>query len=194
MANLGSPANNLQNLYLQTALIANGTSVSATELAYLSGVTSAIQTQFAAKAADSAVVHNTGDEAVAGIKTFSSAIKKDNGSVDNTTFTNMSILGGNGTTRASMCSFTTTAITTAKKIYDLSQFGVLLIVNLSNGTDQATDLVWAAFAGTPSVVSSFNGTGSPAVRTYSIATGDLRVAMASGTYTANVLAFEMRAR
>jgi hypothetical protein len=43
-----------------------------TEIGYVDGVTSAIQTQLDAKAADSAVVHDTGDETVAGVKTFSS--------------------------------------------------------------------------------------------------------------------------
>ena len=44
--------------------------VTDTELSYLSGVTSAIQTQLNAKAADSDVVHKTGNESIAGIKTF----------------------------------------------------------------------------------------------------------------------------
>lgn len=43
-----------------------------TEIGYVSGVTSAIQTQLNAKASDSAVVHNTGNETVGGVKTFSS--------------------------------------------------------------------------------------------------------------------------
>ena len=41
------------------------------ELAYLSGTTSSVQTQIDSKANDSAVVHNTGNETVAGEKTFS---------------------------------------------------------------------------------------------------------------------------
>lgn len=43
-----------------------------TELNYVDGVTSAIQTQIDSKAADADVVHDTGNETVAGIKTFSS--------------------------------------------------------------------------------------------------------------------------
>lgn len=46
-----------------------------TEVGYVSGVTSAIQTQLNAKAADASVVHTTGNETVAGIKSFSSDIK-----------------------------------------------------------------------------------------------------------------------
>lgn len=44
------------------------------ELAYVKGLTSNAQTQITAKANDSAVVHNTGAETVAGVKTFSSTI------------------------------------------------------------------------------------------------------------------------
>ena len=50
--------------------------VTDTELSYLSGVTSAIQTQLNAKAADSDVVHKSGNETVGGVKTFSSLIKQ----------------------------------------------------------------------------------------------------------------------
>ena len=49
-------------------------SVTSTELGYLSGVTSAVQTQLDAKAADSGVVHKSGDETIAGDKTFSGTI------------------------------------------------------------------------------------------------------------------------
>ena len=45
--------------------------VTATELGYLSGVTSAIQTQLNGKAADSDVVHKSGNETIGGNKSFS---------------------------------------------------------------------------------------------------------------------------
>src|SRR5689334_3296384 len=45
---------------------------SLTELAFVKGLSSAVQTQLDSKAADSAVVHDTGDETIAGVKTFSS--------------------------------------------------------------------------------------------------------------------------
>lgn len=44
--------------------------VTTTELEFVSGVTSAIQTQINAKADDSSVVHKTGNETIAGEKTF----------------------------------------------------------------------------------------------------------------------------
>ena len=46
-------------------------SVTSDELGYLSGVTSAVQTQLNAKAADNAVVKLTGNQTIAGTKTFS---------------------------------------------------------------------------------------------------------------------------
>jgi hypothetical protein len=49
-------------------------SVTATELGYLSGVTSSIQTQINNRAADNAVVHTSGNETISGTKTFSSTI------------------------------------------------------------------------------------------------------------------------
>lgn len=52
--------------------ILDGATLTTTELNYVDGVTSSIQTQLDAKAADSAVVHDTGDETIAGVKTFSS--------------------------------------------------------------------------------------------------------------------------
>lgn len=122
-------------------------------------------------------------------------LTRDTGSVDDTTFSILQTLGGNGTERVAMKTFTTTGITTAKKIFDLAQYGNLLIVNVCDASNnQATDLIWASYAGTATVISAYTGAGTPAARTYSIATGDLRVAMASGTYTANVICFEMRAR
>ena len=63
----------ITNLTFNATKIADG-SVSNTEFQYLDGVTSSIQTQIDSKAADSAVVHNTGTETVGGAKTFSSLL------------------------------------------------------------------------------------------------------------------------
>lgn len=52
--------------------ILDGATLSTTELNYVDGVTSSIQSQINDKADDDAVVHDTGDETVAGTKTFSS--------------------------------------------------------------------------------------------------------------------------
>ena len=50
-------------------------SVTDTELGYLSGVTSSVQTQIDGKANDSSVVHKTENEDISGTKTFSAIIK-----------------------------------------------------------------------------------------------------------------------
>lgn len=50
----------------------------ATEIGYVNGVTSAIQTQINTKAADSAVIHNTGNESASGNKTFSGDVSAAN--------------------------------------------------------------------------------------------------------------------
>lgn len=74
-----APAPNLGTASRAVQTDANGdlaaSSVTATELGHLSGVTSAVQTQLDAKAADSGVVHLADAETVSGTKTFSSSIK-----------------------------------------------------------------------------------------------------------------------
>ncbi len=64
------------NLTADRALVSNGSGkvavseVTSTELGYLDGVTSNVQTQLNSKAVDSDVVHKTGDESISGEKTF----------------------------------------------------------------------------------------------------------------------------
>lgn len=68
------------NLTASRALVSNSSgkvavsNTTSTELGYVHGVTSAIQTQINAKAADNAVVKLTGNQTIAGTKTFSSTI------------------------------------------------------------------------------------------------------------------------
>lgn len=69
-------------------------SVTSTELGYVSGVTSAIQTQINSKATDANVVHLTGSESIAGTKTFTDPI------VQNDT-SNQLVLGVTNTTTLS---------------------------------------------------------------------------------------------
>lgn len=54
--------------------LSTGTYPSLTELSYVKGVTSAIQTQLNTKAADNAVVHLAGTETITGAKTFSGGL------------------------------------------------------------------------------------------------------------------------
>ena len=64
------------NLTASRALASNGSgkvavsTTTSTELSYVHGVTSAIQTQLDSKAVDSNTVHKTGNESIAGYKTF----------------------------------------------------------------------------------------------------------------------------
>lgn len=67
-------------------------------------------------------------------------------------------------------------------------FGGLAIVNGNDGTNQFTDLVFWGYSGTPTVISSQTISGSPAARTYTAVVGDLKLAMASGTYTVAAVA------
>lgn len=66
------PANPIVSVETLTLADISDVTASVTEVNYIDGVTSAIQTQLNAKAADADVVHDTGDETIAGVKTFSS--------------------------------------------------------------------------------------------------------------------------
>ncbi len=83
LAYYASSTNAVSGLTLITgnkALVSNSSglpiasSVTDTELGYVSGVTSAIQTQLTAKATDSLVVHLAGTESITGAKTFSALV------------------------------------------------------------------------------------------------------------------------
>jgi len=116
-ASAGIAYSKLAALAFNRALVSNGTgavivsAVTADELGFVAGVTSAIQTQINARALDSAVVHLTGAETINGVKTFGSTIV---GSVDGNagTVTNGVYLTGAQTiTGAKTFSAATTAIT-----------------------------------------------------------------------------------
>lgn len=63
-------------LYLGTSIKSGATILATTtELGYLTGVTSAIQTQLNTKATDSLVVHLAGTETITGLKTFSTKVE-----------------------------------------------------------------------------------------------------------------------
>jgi hypothetical protein len=70
---------------------------SLTELSYVKGVTSAIQTQFSAKANDNAVVHLAGTETITGAKTFSAITSISNATASTSTTTGaLKVTGGVG--------------------------------------------------------------------------------------------------
>lgn len=195
MSDLGSTNNRVDTVHIGTGIDANGTSVTATELGYVAGVTSALQTQISAKAADSAVVHLSGSESVTGAKTFSANIILTAGSTDASTFTLMNGKGGDGGSRWNIKVQTTTGISSATTIFALSQPSNFVLCQVSDGAGNvATDLLWAGSATNPTVISSYTGGGSPATRTFTRSSANLQLAMGSGTYTANVWVLELRAR
>ena len=99
------PAPNLGTASRAVQTDANGalavSSVTSTELGHLSGVTSAIQTQLNAKAADSGVVHLAGAETITGAKTFGTTEITSTGVVKKSADTSYLLLcGGSSNTTA----------------------------------------------------------------------------------------------
>jgi uncharacterized protein YuzE len=81
-------------IYVRGNLSANSQVITPTQLGFVSGASSNLQTQISAKATDSAVCHNTGAETWAGIKTFSSAPVLPNNSISNAMINNTAISSG----------------------------------------------------------------------------------------------------
>jgi hypothetical protein len=79
---------------LSSNMTSNAQTVTPTQLGYVSGLSSNAQTQITARALDSAVVHNTTDETIAGIKTFSSAPVLPSNSISNSMINNTAISSG----------------------------------------------------------------------------------------------------
>lgn len=185
-------------------------SVTNTELGYVSGVTSAIQTQLTAKATDSLVVHLAGTESITGNKTISATAtfsqaagnpctKFSPGTSDGTNYQNMFLLGGAGgsTVGVEINTATQATITTAKTIYTRDAGGALLFVYGSDGA--GNDFFDEVFAqnlsgGTATALHSLTSKGSPTARTYSQSGGNVQLAMASGTYTVRVFVIDMAPR
>ena len=101
---------------------------------------------------------------------------------------------GGGTAQTTQCAQTTTAITTAKTIAGLEDAALVLVRGSDGAGNEFMDLVITMTAGTPTVITSKTLTGSPAARTYTISSFNLQLAMASGTYTTNVMWFQLTAR
>jgi hypothetical protein len=81
-------------IYVRGNINSNSQTITPTQLGYLSGASSNVQTQIGAKANDNAVVKLTGDQTVAGIKTFSSAPVLPNNSISNANINNSCINSG----------------------------------------------------------------------------------------------------
>jgi hypothetical protein len=81
-------------IYVRGNISANSQTITPTQLGYVSGASSNLQTQISAKATDSLTCHNTGAETWAGIKTFSSAPVLPNNSITNAMINNTAINSG----------------------------------------------------------------------------------------------------
>jgi hypothetical protein len=114
--------------------------------------------------------------------------------IDDTIGRIIGIGAGGGTAATTQCAQTTTAITTAKTIAGLEDAALVLVRGSDGAGNDFIDLVISGNSGTPTVISSKTTAGTPAARTYTISSFNLQLAMASGTYTANVMWFQMTAR
>lgn len=81
-------------IYLRGNLGVNNTQVNPIQLSYLNSLSSNVQTQLNARAWDNAVVKLSGDQTIAGIKTFSSAPVLPNNSITNAMINNTAISSG----------------------------------------------------------------------------------------------------
>ena len=114
--------------------------------------------------------------------------------IDDTIGRIIGIGAGGGTAQTTQCAQTTTAITTAKTIAALEDAALVLVRGSDGAGNDFLDLVISGNTGSPTVISSKTTTGSPAARTYTISSFNLQLAMASGTYTTNVMWFQLTAR
>ena len=106
-----------------------------------------------------------------------------------TTAANFIKSGSNVTAKTTVEYAAISVSTSATNIAGGSANGALTIVTGYSGGNQFADLVFWAY-GTASVLNSRNYGGSPAARTYSITDYDLKLAMASGTYTITTAQFQ----
>jgi hypothetical protein len=91
--NLGDGINN-DIVYLKANINSNSQTITPTQIGYLSTLSSNVQTSLDAKALDNAVVKLTGNQTIAGTKTFSSAPSLPNNSINNSMINNTCINSG----------------------------------------------------------------------------------------------------
>jgi hypothetical protein len=110
----------------------------------------------------------------------------------NATTYNTMIAAGGGSTATIQNQGTTSVSTSATTILTSGQYGSLCLVFGSDGTNRFMDVVlFGLGTGTVNVISSLSVAGSPSARTYSQSSSTYKLAMASGTYTVQVVAFSM---
>jgi hypothetical protein len=101
---------------------------------------------------------------------------------------------GGGTANATECTQTTTGITTAKVIAGLEDASFIIVRGSDGAGNEFMDNLISTNSGTPTVLHSVTLSGIPSVRVYTISSFNLLLAMASGTYSTNVMWFQMTAR
>lgn len=115
---------------------------------------------------------------------------------DDTDRVNLTLFDGGGSCYTKTKHYTTTSLTTAKTIHVLDEFACLIIVSGNDGTNYFTDLLLTGYGSSAvHVVSSGTVQGTPAARTYTIASSaNVQLAMASGTYSVNTFSLQVKAR
>jgi hypothetical protein len=147
------------DLTASRALVSDGSgkisasaSTTATEIGYVAGVTSAIQTQLNTKALDSNTVHITGTETITGAKTFSSALGG-----TSATFSGAGYFGG-ATSSSGLTGASELIIQNEIGIQNTDTTGPYLRM-IAGGVNQNITLVTGAFSGTePNLLFSVGGT------------------------------------
>ncbi len=162
--------------YLDASKAFTSSAVTPTELGYLSGVSSAIQTQLGLKATDALVVHLAGSETLTGTKTITI------GTTNATTYTPLRFgltAGAIETEVQRTTGITSSAVT----ILQMNNDTGFVVVNGTDGTNTFIDLLLCSSNSVaPTVVSSRSAVGSPAARTYTASGFAQKVSLASGTY------------
>ncbi len=155
-----------------------------TEMNFLVGVSSAIQTQLGLKATDSLAAHLAGSEIFTGLKTIT---------IGSTNATTYRPLAFGGTKAIEIERQSTTGITnSAVTIISMNNDTGMVLVTGSDGSNTFIDLILCSSnSSAPTVVSSRSAIGSPAVRTYTASGFAQKVSLASGTYTVTALAIEI---
>lgn len=110
--------------------------------------------------------------------------------------TPLELFCGGGSVETKFRGQTTTSVSTsATKILDMEEYAVLVLVSGNDATNYFVDLLLTGYSGTPTVITSKTVAGSPTARTYStVSNTDLKLLMASGTYSISVMSLQLKAR
>lgn len=118
------------------------------------------------------------------------------GSADDALYQPLELFGAGGA--GGFSKYSTTSVTTAKVIFTTSadyDYALHLVVGNDGGGNEFFELVTygGSSTTTPTVIGTYTK-GSPSARTYSQSSGNLRVAMAAGTYAINVASYGVNKR